>query len=46
MKLSLPALRNTPWFKATSGQWRYALRNTIAMCLKRGELFDTDLHFI
>lgn len=22
-----------PWFKATSGQWRYALRNTIAMCL-------------
>lgn len=21
------------WFKATSGQWRYALRNTIAMCL-------------
>lgn len=33
MKLTLPALRNTPWFKATSGQWRYALRNTIAMCL-------------
>ncbi|EFR3351639.1 FUSC family protein [Salmonella enterica] len=33
MKLSLPTLRNTPWFKATSGQWRYALRNTIAMCL-------------
>lgn len=33
MKLSLPALRNTPRFKATSGQWRYALRNTIAMCL-------------
>lgn len=31
MKLSLPALRNTPWFKATSGQWRYALRNTIAI---------------
>lgn len=22
-----------PWFKATAGQWRYALRNTIAMCL-------------
>ena len=22
-----------PWFKHTSGQWRYALRNTIAMCL-------------
>lgn len=24
---------NLPWFKATAGQWRYALRNTIAMCL-------------
>lgn len=33
MKLSLPTLRNTPRLKATSGQWRYALRNTIAMCL-------------
>lgn len=22
-----------PWFKATRPQWRYALRNTIAMCL-------------
>ncbi|MFW0975081.1 FUSC family protein [Leclercia pneumoniae] len=25
--------RNTPWLKATPGQWRYALRNGIAMCL-------------
>lgn len=24
---------NTPWLKATTSQWRYALRNTIAMCL-------------
>ena len=24
---------NWPWFKATPAQWRYALRNTIAMCL-------------
>lgn len=22
-----------PWFKASSGQWRYALRNSMAMCL-------------
>lgn len=26
-------LGNTPWLKATVGQWRYALRNTLAMCL-------------
>ena len=25
--------RNAPWFKATPAQWRYALRNGIAMCL-------------
>lgn len=25
--------RNTPWGKANPGQWRYALRNGIAMCL-------------
>lgn len=24
---------NFPWIKATAAQWRYALRNTIAMCL-------------
>lgn len=23
---------NLPWLKATAAQWRYALRNTIAMC--------------
>ncbi|VDZ73242.1 putative efflux pump protein [Atlantibacter hermannii] len=23
----------TPWGKATGNQWRYALRNSIAMCL-------------
>lgn len=27
------SLDNTPWLKATAGQWRYALRNTLAMCL-------------
>lgn len=25
--------QNLPWVKATGGQWRYALRNGIAMCL-------------
>ncbi|MDY0970920.1 FUSC family protein [Siccibacter turicensis] len=25
--------RHSPWGKATAGQWRYALRNAIAMCL-------------
>lgn len=33
MNVSLLRWRNTPWFKATAGQWRYALRNAIAMCL-------------
>ena len=33
MKLPHLTWRDTPWFKATSGQWRYALRNTLAMCL-------------
>lgn len=33
MRLSSFSWRNTPWFKATTGQWRYALRNAIAMCL-------------
>ncbi|XNM53972.1 hypothetical protein ACLK2I_09100 [Escherichia coli] len=26
-------LAQLPWFRATLAQWRYALRNTIAMCL-------------
>lgn len=25
--------QNLPWIKATRGQWRYALRNALAMCL-------------
>ncbi|XES82452.1 FUSC family protein [Franconibacter pulveris] len=33
MKPDWLALRNTPWGKANPGQWRYALRNSIAMCL-------------
>ncbi|AXF65066.1 FUSC family protein [Leclercia sp. W17] len=33
--MNLPAFswRNLPWIKATPAQWRYALRNGIAMCL-------------
>ncbi|WP_435953457.1 FUSC family protein [Dryocola sp. BD626] len=33
MKLSWLEWHNSPWGKATAGQWRYALRNAIAMCL-------------
>ncbi len=33
MNASSWSLRNLPWFKATLAQWRYALRNTIAMCV-------------
>ncbi|MBN6043282.1 FUSC family protein [Citrobacter sp. ku-bf4] len=33
MKRLHVSVDNTPWLKATAGQWRYALRNTLAMCL-------------
>lgn len=33
MNLGAFSWRNTPWIKATRPQWRYALRNGIAMCL-------------
>lgn len=33
MNLSWLEWKNTPWGKATGGQWRYALRNSIAMVL-------------
>ncbi|MCR9000889.1 FUSC family protein [Rahnella perminowiae] len=33
MNLSWLEWKNTPWGKATWGQWRYALRNSIAMIL-------------
>lgn len=35
--------KNTPWGKATVGQWRYALRNAIAMCLSLAVAFWLDL---
>jgi Predicted membrane protein len=33
MNLQWLAWHNLPWIKATGGEWRYALRNAIAMCL-------------
>ncbi len=32
-----------PWIKATGGQWRYALRNSIAMCLALSIAYGLDL---
>ncbi len=33
MNLQTLSWRTLPWVKATRPQWRYALRNGIAMCL-------------
>nr|WP_232807742.1 FUSC family protein [Serratia liquefaciens] len=33
----------TPWGKATAGQWRYALRNSLAMCLSLWVAFVLNL---
>lgn len=33
MNIRAFSLRNLPWIKASAAQWRYALRNGIAMCL-------------
>lgn len=33
MKLPVWLWQNLPWVKASTGQWRYALRNGVAMCL-------------
>ncbi|MDU3160017.1 MAG: FUSC family protein, partial [Hafnia alvei] len=43
MNLSWLDWRNTPWAKANAGQWRYALRNAIAMCLALWVAFLLDL---
>lgn len=32
MKLQALTWRSLPWIKASRPQWRYALRNGIAMC--------------
>jgi len=43
MKSPLWLWQNLPWVKATSGQWRYALRNGIAMCLALTVAYHLDL---
>ncbi|TBM15364.1 FUSC family protein [Hafnia alvei] len=43
MNLSWLDWCNTPWAKANAGQWRYALRNAIAMCLALWVAFLLDL---
>ncbi|QUY50403.1 FUSC family protein [Serratia plymuthica] len=43
--MNLPFLewKRTPWGKATGGQWRYALRNSLAMCLSLWLAFVLNL---
>nr|WP_217434361.1 FUSC family protein [Serratia proteamaculans] len=35
--------KRTPWGKASAGQWRYALRNSLAMCLSLWVAFVLNL---
>ena len=37
------AWENLPWIRATRGQWRYALRNTFAMCIALSFAYSLDL---
>ncbi|QGH63981.1 FUSC family protein [Serratia proteamaculans] len=43
--MNLPFLewKRTPWGKASAGQWRYALRNSLAMCLSLWVAFVLNL---
>lgn len=43
MTLKWLAWPNKPWGKATAGQWRYALRNAITMCLALSIAYYLDL---
>ncbi|WP_200551826.1 FUSC family protein [Kosakonia sp. LAM2021] len=43
MKSPVWLWQNLPWVKATYGQWRYALRNGIAMCLALTVAYYLDL---
>lgn len=43
MRLSFPSWQQTPWGKANAGQWRYALRNSLAMCLSLWIAFALNL---
>ncbi|WBU47439.1 FUSC family protein [Kosakonia pseudosacchari] len=44
MKSPVWLWQNLPWVKATTGQWRYALRNGIAMCLALTVAYYLDLN--
>ncbi|EMB4110354.1 FUSC family protein [Serratia nevei] len=43
MNLHFLEWSRTPWGKATGGQWRYALRNSLAMCLALWVAFVLEL---
>ncbi|MCU8668261.1 FUSC family protein, partial [Klebsiella pneumoniae] len=43
MNLQTLSWRALPWVKATRPQWRYALRNGIAMCLALSIAYALDL---
>ncbi|OON40435.1 fusaric acid resistance protein [Izhakiella australiensis] len=43
MKLRRPDLHQLPWIKASAAQWRYALRNALAMCLALSIAYGLDL---
>jgi uncharacterized membrane protein YccC len=43
VNLSFLEWSRTPWGKATGGQWRYALRNSLAMCLALWVAFVLEL---
>lgn len=43
MNLSGLEWQQLPWIKATAGQWRYALRNAIAMCLALSVAYGLEL---
>jgi len=43
INLSWLEWKQLPWIKATRGQWRYALRNALAMCLALSIAYALDL---
>ncbi|WP_241609097.1 FUSC family protein [Rosenbergiella australiborealis] len=43
MSLQWLAWENLPWVRASQPQWRYALRNTLAMCLALSFAYSLDL---
>ncbi|WP_145483350.1 FUSC family protein [Yersinia aldovae] len=43
MRISFSLWQKTPWGKASADQWRYALRNSLAMCLSLWIAFVLNL---